>query len=111
MMQFNTLQSFGRDAFEASFKSFGALSNGAQAAAVEVADYAKLSLEQAGQTVQKLMATRTLDKAVEIQGEFVRTSYETFVAKASKVGALATDTAKEAFAPVETLVSSASRAA
>lgn len=110
-MQFDMLQSFGRDAFEASFKSFGALSKGTQAAALEVADYAKHSLEQTGQTVEKLMGTRTLDKAIEIQGEFLRTSYEAFVAKAAKVGELATDTAKEAFAPVETLVSSASRTA
>lgn len=108
-MQFDTIQTFGREAFQASFESFGALSRGAQATAAEVADYAKRSLEETGSAVEKLMGTRTVEKAFEIQGDFLRTSYEGFVAQASKVGELATGTAKEAFAPLEGLVAKAPR--
>ncbi len=110
MMQIETLHAFARDAVQASLTSFGALSKGAGAAALEVTDYARTSFEQTGRAVEALTGARSLDAAIAAQGEFLRTSYEAFVARASRVGTLATDTAREAFAPVETLVSSAARA-
>lgn len=111
MNQFETIQTLGRDTVEASFKSFGAISKGAQATAVEIADYAKRSLEQGSAAVEKLVGTRTLDRAFEVQGEYLRTSYEGFVAQATRIGELATDTAKEAFAPIEGLVAKTTRTA
>ncbi|HEY0571855.1 MAG TPA: phasin family protein [Enterovirga sp.] len=105
MMQFDNVQKLGKDNVDAAMKSFGAISKGAQTVAVEVADFAKRSFEQSTATVEKLVGVRTLDKALEIQTEFARTSYEAFVAQASKIGELYTNMAKEAYAPIQTLVS------
>ncbi|NNM71932.1 phasin family protein [Enterovirga aerilata] len=104
MLQFDTFQKFSKDGMDAAMTSFGALSRGIQSAAVEAVDYAKRSFEQGSQTVEKLAGARTLDTAVEIQGEYLRAAYENFVAQATKMGELAAATAKEAYAPVETLV-------
>jgi hypothetical protein len=104
-MQFDNVQKLSKDNVEAATKSFGAISKGLQTVAVELADYAKRSFEQSTATVEKLVGVRTLDKALEIQTEFARASYEGLVAQASKIGELYKNTAKEAYAPIETLVS------
>jgi hypothetical protein len=104
MMQFDTFQKFSKDGMDAALSSFSAFSRGIQSAAVEAADYAKRSFEQSSAAGEKLASARTLDTAVEIQGEFLRSAYEGFVSQATKMGELAAATAKEAYAPVEGLV-------
>src|SRR5829696_6102147 len=46
MIQIDTIQKFSKDNADAALKSFGVVSKGAQAIAVETADYAKKSFEQ-----------------------------------------------------------------
>jgi len=102
--QFENIQKIGKDNVEAALKSFGAVSKGAQAIAVEAADYAKKSFEQGSATLEKLVGVKSLDKAIEIQTDYLKTSYEGFVAQSSKVGELAANIAKEAFKPYEGIV-------
>ena len=104
MVQLDTVQKFGKDGADAAMRSFGAVSKGAQSAAVEVADYAKRSFEQGSAAAEKLAGVRTLDKVLEIQTDYLRSSYESFVSQVGKMGELATATAREAFAPMESLV-------
>ena len=104
MQQFENVQKFGKENADAALKSFGAVSKGVQAIAVETADYAKKSFEQGTATLEKLVGVKTLDKAIEIQTDYLKTSYEGFVAQSSKVGELAANTAKEAFRPFEGVV-------
>ena len=102
--QLENIQNFGKDNVDAALKSFGAVSKGAQALAVETADYAKKSFEQGTAALEKLIGVKTLDKAIEIQTDYVKASYEGFVAQSSKIGELATNTAKEAVKPYEGLL-------
>jgi phasin family protein len=104
MMNQVDIQKFGKDNVDAALKSFGAVSKGVQAIAVETADFAKKSFEQSTATLEKLLGVKSLDKAIEIQTDYVKASYEGFVAQTSKIGELATSTAKEAFKPYEGLV-------
>lgn len=104
MMQFDSFQTFGKDGADAALASLGALSRGFQSAALEAVDYAKRSFEHGSQTVEKLAGARSMDTAVAIQGEYLRSAYEAFVSQASKMGELATATAKDAYAPMEGLV-------
>ena len=91
----------GKDNMDLALKSFSAMSRGLQAIAVEVADHSKKSFEDGSAAVQQLMGVKTLDKAVEVQASFAKGSYEAFVARATKIGELAADTAKESFRPYE----------
>src|SRR5689334_17860277 len=104
MQQFENVQKFGKENADAALKSFGAVSKGVQAIAVETADYAKKSFEQGTATLEKLVGAKTLDKAIEIQTDYVKASYEGFVAQSTKVGEIAANTAKEAFKPYEGIV-------
>jgi len=89
---------------DAELRSFGAVSTGVQNVAAETVTYAKRSFEQGSHAAERLMAARTLDTAVQIQGENLRTTYEGLVAQVTKVDELASVTAKAAFAPMGSLV-------
>jgi hypothetical protein len=97
----NDLQQIGTEQVDVALKSFDLLSKGAQAIAVEVADYSKQSFEHGNKAVEKLLAAKSFDKALEIQGEYVRTAYEGLVARTAKLGELYVALAQESYRPFE----------
>jgi hypothetical protein len=104
IQQFDQFQKFGQDNLDTVMKTFGSVSKGAQAIAVETADYAKKSFEQSTATIEKLVGAKSLDKAIEIQADYLKTSYEGFVAQSTKISELYANVAKEAFKPLEGIV-------
>jgi hypothetical protein len=107
IQQFDQIQKLGKDNADAALRTFGAVSKGAQAIAVESADFAKKSFEQSTATIEKLVGAKTLDKALEIQVDYLRTAYEGIVAQSTKIGALYANVARDAFKPFETLIPTA----
>ena len=101
MEKFEEIQKVGKENMDLAMKSFGAVQKSAQAIAVEVADYSKKSFEQSTAAFEKLLGAKSLDKAIEIQSAYAKSSYETFVAEATKMGELYTDLAKETYKPFE----------
>jgi len=98
---FEDVQQYGKENLDATMKSFGAFSKSAQAIAVELADYSKKVFEQGTAASEKLIGAKSLEKAFEVQSDFVKSSYEGFVAEATKLGELYADLAKEAYKPFE----------
>ena len=80
------------------------LQNGIQAIATAYGDYAKKSFEDTKSFVEKLSGVKSLDKAIEVQTEYAKTAYETFVAESQKIAGLYSDLAKQTFKPFEGLV-------
>ncbi|HEX2556536.1 MAG TPA: phasin family protein [Microvirga sp.] len=111
MQQFDQIQKFGQENVDAAMKAFGTVSKGAQAIAVETADYAKKSFEQSTATLEKLLGVKTLDKALEVQTDYMKSAYEGFMAQSTKLGELYANLAKDAFKPYEGLVAKATVAA
>jgi hypothetical protein len=101
IQQFDQMQKLGRDNIDVAMKTVGTVQKSVQAIAVETADYAKRSFEQGSATLEKLVGARTLDKAVEIQTDYMRQAYEGFVVQATKMGELYASFAREAFKPLE----------
>jgi phasin family protein len=95
------MQKFGKDSMEMAMSSFGVLSKNAQAIAAEVVDYSKKSVEGSAAAWEKLMGAKSIEKAMEVQTEYLKSSYQDFVAEATKLGELYTDLAKEAYKPFE----------
>src|SRR6266478_3172855 len=87
------MQQFGKDNMDATMKSFGVLSKSMQAIAVEIADYSKKVFEQGTAATEKLIGAKSLDKAFEVQSEYVKSVYEAFVAESTKLAELYTDLA------------------
>jgi phasin family protein len=103
------MQKFGKDNMDVAMSSFGALTKSAQAIAVEVADYSKKSIEGSAAAWEKLIGAKSLEKAMEVQSDYLKSSYQDFVAEATKLGELYVDLAKEAYKPFEGVLAKASR--
>ena len=68
-----------------------------QAIATAYGDYTKKSFEDTKTLVEKLSGVRSFDKAIEVQTEFAKTAYETFVTESQKIGALYGDLTKQSY--------------
>ena len=95
------LQQIGKDNMDAAMKSLGAVSKNVQAIAVEIADYSKKDFEQGTAATEKLIGAKSLEKAFEVQTDYAKSSYESFVAEATRLGELYLDLAKQAYQPFE----------
>ena len=98
---FDEVQKFGKESVDASMNTFSTLSKGVQAIAVESVDYSKKAFEDGTATLEKLFGAKSVEKAVEIQQDYVKNAYEGFVAQATKIGELYVDLAKQAYKPYE----------
>ncbi len=107
-MNTEQMQKIGKDSMDMAMASFGALSKNAQAIATEVADYSKKSFEGSAAAWEKLMGAKSLEKAMEVQNEYLKSSYEDFVVQSTKLSELYTDLAKEAYKPFEGVMAKAS---
>ena len=102
------MQSFGKDKMDMAMNYFGTWSKGAQAFAAEVVEYSKKSAEGSSAAWEKLLGTKSLDKAMEVQSEYLKSSYEGFVAEATKLSEMYVDLFKDAYKPFEGMAKSMS---
>ena len=80
-----------------------------QTIATAYGDYTKKSFEETKCFVEKLSGVRSLDKAVEIQTEFAKQAYETFVAESQKIRQLYGELAKQTLKPLQGLADKTTR--
>ena len=99
---FEDIQKLGKDNMDATLTSLGVLSKGFQTIAVEMADYTRKAFEDGTAAAEKLFGAKSLDKAMEVQSEYVKTAYEHFVSQATKFGEIYAGLAQEAYKPFET---------
>src|SRR6516165_12659895 len=95
------MQKLEKDNMDATLKSFGALSKSLQAITVEIADFSKNFFYKDTAATEKLIGAKSLEKAIEVQTDYAKSSYETFVAEATKLSELYADLAREAYKPFE----------
>jgi hypothetical protein len=101
---FEEFQKYGKEQLEAATTVAASLAKGLQTIAAETTDYSKKSLESSSAFVEKLLGAKSLDNAIQIQSEYAKSTYEGFVAQATKIGELYTNLAKEAFKPMESAI-------
>jgi hypothetical protein len=77
--------------------SVNVLPAGFQAIATAYGDYAKRSFEDTKSFVEKLSSVTSLDRAIEVQTEFARKAYETFVEDSQRIAALYNDLTKQTY--------------
>jgi phasin family protein len=106
-----SIQKLGQEQLAATQAAFAEVAKGLQALATEATEYSKKSVESSTAFVEKLVGVKKLDEAITLQSEFAKSSYEGFVAQATKFGELYTAVAKEAFKPVEGAIAKAQAAA
>ena len=103
---FDDLQKFSKEQLEAYTHASTTLSKGLQDIAAESTDYSKKAFAAGTAMFEKLLGARSVESAVQIQSEFAKQAYESFVAQATKVSELYTRVASDALKPVTTAYAS-----
>ena len=96
------MQTFSKASMEATTASFGAYSKGLQAIATELADYSRKVFQDGTNATEQLLTAKTPEKALEVQGAYIKSSYEGLVAQSTKLGDLCASFARDAYKPFET---------
>lgn len=104
MVNIEDIQQYGKDQYETAMASTTGMHKNFQAIAAAMGDYAKKSFEDGSAYVEKLSGVKSMDKVIEVQTEFAKSAYETFVAESQKIGSLYADMAKQTFKPLEGIV-------
>ena len=94
-------QKVSKDNFEATVRSYAELNKGLQAVAARVTDYSKGAFADASRAFEQLVGAKSLEHAIEIQSQFAKKAYDTYMAEMSKIGEMYVGLAKDAYKPVE----------
>jgi len=111
MIKVEDIQQYGKQHFDTVVASASGVQNGLQAIASAYGDYTKKSFEDTRSYVEKLSGVKSLDKVLEVQTEFAKSSYETFVTESQKLAGLYTDLARQTYKPLEGFVAKLNPAA
>src|ERR1700730_14586586 len=95
-------QRVGKDGFDASVRSLGEVNKGFQAIAATVTDYSKKAFEDGTRAFEQLIGAKSVEQAVEIQSQYAKKAYDTYIAEVSKLGEMYAGLARDASKPVET---------
>jgi hypothetical protein len=101
---FEDFQKFSKEQFEAAASTSTSLTKSFQTIATEAADYSKKSLESHTAFLEKLLGAKSIESAIQIQSEYLKTSYARLIAQATKLGELYANVAREAIKPIELAV-------
>ena len=94
-------QKAGKDGFEAAVRSLGEVNKGLQAIAAKFADYSKKSFEDGTRAFEQLIGAKSVEQAIEIQSQFAKKAFDTYIAEMSKLGEMYVAVARDAYKPVE----------
>jgi hypothetical protein len=94
-------QKIGKDNYDAMVRSYSELNKGLQAIGARVTDYSKRAFEDAASAFEQLIGAKSFDQAIEIQSQYAKKAYDTWIAEASKLGEMYAAVARDAYKPVE----------
>jgi len=94
-------QRASKDGFDASVRSYGEVSKGFRAIGATIVDYAKKSFEDGTRAFEQLVGAKSFEEIWEIQSQYAKKAFDSYVAQASKLGEMYVDVARSAYQPVE----------
>jgi phasin family protein len=95
------IQKVGKDGFDATARRF----KGFQAIAARVTDYSKKAFEDATRAFEQLIGAKSVEQAIEIQSQYAKNAYDTYIAEMSKLGEMYVAIVRDAYKPVERVFS------
>ena len=94
-------QRMGKESFEAAVRSYGEANKVLQAIVAETTNYSKKAFEDANRAFEQLIGVKSVEAAFEVQSQYAKKAYDTYVAEMSKLGEMYVGLAKDAYKPVE----------
>jgi phasin family protein len=102
---YEQLVTFGKDTAEAVLKSANAAGKGIETFNGEVFAYTRKSVEESVSATKAILAAKSVDEAIQLQTEFGKNAFETYVDELAKFGDLALAFARESAEPLQARVS------
>lgn len=96
-----------KEAMDTMLKNYSEVTKGFQAIAAEATDYSKKSFQDLTSFMEAMTSVKSVEAAFELQTSFMKSSYESFVSEATKIGEMYADIAKIAYKPYEGAVGKA----
>ena len=91
---------FSKENVDAVVEAGNIAAKGMEAINTQIMNFTKAAIADNMAAFSKLMGVKSPQEAVEMQTELAKTSFDTLVAKSSKIGEMGTKLANEAIAPV-----------
>ena len=98
------IQQTTKDLGEAATSSAKTLATSVQTIATAHADYAKKAMQDGSEFFAKLTSVKEPAKVMELQSEYVKNAYETFVVESKKLSELYADLFKQTTRPLQDLI-------
>ena len=99
--KFENVQKLGQSNVDSTMRMFGDWNRNWQAIAAEMGDYTKRSFQEGSATLEKLMASKSVEHAVQIQTSYAKRAYDDYMQLMTKIGGMYASMAKEAYKPME----------
>ena len=107
MFNFDEANRKSKEAVDTALRTYSDTARGFQAIAAEAADYSKKSFQDAVTHFETLAGAKSFEAVFELQTSYVKSSYESFVSEATKLGEMYADLAKSAYKPYEAPIAAA----
>jgi len=93
--------SYGRDTVEAYMKAANAAGKGVETLQSEVYSYSKHSVEESIAATKALMGTKSIHEAFELQTDFAKSAFDSYVGQMTKLSEIMLSAAKDTFQPLQ----------
>jgi hypothetical protein len=100
VVDFENLQKLGNGGVEAAASAARSLVGSFRMFAAEATDYSKKSLESGSDFIEKLRGAKSLESAIQIQGDYAKSAYAEFVAYLVKMSDLYCNLFKQGSTPI-----------
>jgi phasin family protein len=102
---YDQILSFGKDNAEAVLKSANAAGKGVESFNSEVLAFARKSAEDSVAAAKAVFSSKTVEEAFQLQSEFGKQLFETYVDQLAKFGDMALAAARNTAEPIQARVS------
>ena len=97
-------QRLSKEGFDTAVRSFAEVNKGFQALTAEMTDYSKRAFEDGCRAWEQLVGAKSFERAFEIQSQYAKNAYDSYIAEVSKLGEMYASLARNAHKPVEQAV-------
>jgi phasin family protein len=92
---------FGKDNAEAVLKSATLAGKGVEAITTKVFAYSRQSVEESVAVTKAMLGSKSVQELLELQSDFAKSAFETYLAEMNKMRGLAMNVAKDAAEPLQ----------
>lgn len=104
MKSYDEISKLNKETFDAMAKCNNALVKGGEEMGKAYFSFFKNTADANVEAMKAIMGAKSLNEVVEIQSDFARTSFDTFVAESTKLSEMGVKVATDAFQPIQSQV-------